>query len=150
MDEFLSSQYYVVLAELEAWLRTVIESGTAVPWLAVCVGVMALVSLLASRSLAIGLHVVFAALVCVWLVGAAPTPVLRLALPALAAVALLLLALGLLRLRRRITTLAASVRALGADNERLQSLLEREVRWRRAAEPLDDAGPATSGEAPTP
>ncbi|KFB08429.1 hypothetical protein [Nitratireductor basaltis] len=101
------------------------------------VGVCILLTLLLGRSLAITLSVLLAAIVLWhqsenWMNG----PEMRLVSGALLA-ALLLLWLGLLNYRRLFRRQRKEIAALVSANDATQERLDREITWRRAAEPVE-------------
>lgn len=132
----------VLLVEAADWLRSVLDAAVAAQWIALSILCLALLVGLTSRSILIFLAALVLASFSVWLIAGAPTPVLRNALPGLGGLALLFLTIGLYRFRSTIARQAAKLRELSARNKELQSLLDREIRWRMAAEPPGQNAPA--------
>jgi len=107
------------------------------PWMAGLVAGSGLVTALISRSLAIGLAALLCAVLLVEPLTAVAEPTRQALRLGAAILALLLLWVGCLGYIRKLGRQRRSIADLSAEKNDVQARLEREVTWRRAAEPAD-------------
>lgn len=150
MDELNAWPNGVLLVETAKWFRAVADAGATMPWFAMSVLGMVVVVGAASRSILIFLAASILGALSVWLIASAPSPILQRLLPGFGGAALLLLAGGLYRLRKRISQQDARLQKLLSEKEETQALLDREIRWRMAAEPAVESASKAPTQAETP
>lgn len=141
MDELDAWLSDLLVVETAGWLRAVIDAGAAMPWFAMFVLGLVVFAGAASRSILIFLAASVLGALSIWLLANAHTPPLQRLLPGFGATALLFLAGGLYRLRRKISQRDARLQKLLSEKEETQALLDREIRWRTAAEPIVENAP---------
>lgn len=120
-------------------LRVIWSAAISVPWVAAAVVSSAAVTLLVGRSLAMGIAVLLLAILVAEMVLAATDPFQRQLRLAGAIVSLVLIWTGCVRYRGRAARQRSHIAALEAEREAVQAKLDREITWRRAAEPEEDA-----------
>lgn len=130
--------------------RAVWDAAVAAPWVAAAVALSALMTLLVGRSAAIGLAVLVLAIVLADTVLSVADPVERQWRIAGAGLSLVLIWIGCLRSRRRSARQQDHIAALQAERDAVQARLDREIVWRRAAEPEEDGMLAPAADRPHP
>lgn len=128
--------------------RVLWSTASAVPWIAAAVASSAVATLVLGRSLAIGVAVLLLAILVAELVLATTDPLGRHLRLAGAAVSLVLIWAGCIRYRSGLARQRSHITALETERDALQAKLDREITWRRAAEPdIDPYGGPDTDEA---
>lgn len=120
------------------------SAAAAAPWATAAVAVSAVLTALIGRSVAIGLAVLLLAIILADIVLSAADPMPRQARLAGAAASLALIWIGCLRYRRRLARQEGRIAALEAERDGVQAKLDREIVWRRAADPEENAIPTSA------
>lgn len=131
--------------------RVLWSTASAVPWIVAAVASSAAATLVLGRSLAIGVAVLLLAILVAEIVLVTTDPLGRQLRVACATVSLVLIWAGCIRYRSGLARQRSHITALEAERDALQAKLDREITWRRAAEPDIDpyTGPDTDGAART-
>lgn len=123
------------LETLACGMRVMWSAAIAEPGVAAAVGLSTAGTLIVSRSLAISIAVLLLAMLSADMFLTAVEPYQRQLRLAAAAMSLILLWAGCLRYRGRLTRQRNDIASLEAERESVKTKLEREIVWRRAAEP---------------
>lgn len=147
MDDLSAWLNDVFLVEAEGWILFVAEAAIASPWLGACMfGLAILAGFLGRSLLVLAAAVIFASLMMTML-AVEQNQTLRFGLAGLGGLAFLFLAIGLGMLRGALSRQRTAYKRVLSEKEEIQDQLEREIRWRRAAEPDKEGAAETLARA---
>lgn len=130
MNEF----YLNSLSEINGLIERTFVYSRTFPYISLSISVPLILATVISRSIfvAVGGGVLF--LLLTELLASPASESYRWGLASLTTAGLLFVALGFLQLRRKISRQANALVKIDSERNELQQLLDREVKWRRAAE----------------
>lgn len=130
-----------ILALAEAWWRDIEAAATAHPSIAIMGLILALLSLLLSRSLLTFVAATFLAVAAVLVTEPVADPLKREALIAGFFLAIVIVSIVVMMLRLRLRQARIDLRRTAAEANEWQALYQDEVRWRQAGGDARDRPP---------